>query len=291
MSTSTNATTNGAAAPARADLSHLTFLMHPALALLWQARELASEAFGDPDTEAAWAFAPQWSDLIALGLSEPQLRLLIVKSFLTCRGESKPKAESNGSSQQSSPNLTMLSAAGATALIAMLNPWYNGHAHHLQQIFSRRTVDTPILGLSTYSPSPCLPVPATAQQPTHEAVIPQPRFTVIPSAEKPHYDQDRRELWYAGHLIKRYKVPAKNQELILLAFDEEGWPARIDDPLPPTDDIEPKLRLRDTITQLNRHRRTFGLRFHGDGNGRGIKWNSNSSHLASPSVAPTDLRL
>ena len=64
----------------------------------------------------------------------------------------------------------------------------------------------------------------------------------------PHH----RELRYAGQVIKRYCVPAPNQELILTAFQEEGWPYCFDDPLPPVDDIDPKHRLQVTIKALNR---------------------------------------
>ena len=33
--------------------------------------------------------------------------------------------------------------------------------------------------------------------------------------------------------MKQFKVPSPTQESILAAFEEEGWPAAIDDPLPP----------------------------------------------------------
>ena len=47
------------------------------------------------------------------------------------------------------------------------------------------------------------------------------------------WDPERRELHVAGLIVKRFKWPAVNQEAILTAFAEEGWPPRIDDPLPP----------------------------------------------------------
>src|SRR5262249_34932973 len=37
----------------------------------------------------------------------------------------------------------------------------------------------------------------------------------------PHWDGARRELWVATNLVKRFLVPADNQELLLAAFEEE----------------------------------------------------------------------
>ena len=47
------------------------------------------------------------------------------------------------------------------------------------------------------------------------------------------------EVRYRDEIVKRYRVPAPNQELILAAFEEEGWPQLIDDPLPPQDELNP----------------------------------------------------
>src|SRR6185312_7853921 len=59
----------------------------------------------------------------------------------------------------------------------------------------------------------------------------------------PVWDAERREVRYRDEIVKRYRVPAPNQELILAAFEEEGWPQLIDDPLPPQDELDPKRRL------------------------------------------------
>ena len=63
-----------------------------------------------------------------------------------------------------------------------------------------------------------------------------------------------------------------DQVLILAAFEEEGWPDRIDDPLPPLRDINPKCRLHDTIKWLNRNQEIRLLQFSGDGKGQGVRW-------------------
>jgi hypothetical protein len=51
---------------------------------------------------------------------------------------------------------------------------------------------------------------------------------------QPAWDPARRELRWGDRLVKRFAVPALLQEVILAAFEEDGWPPRIDDPLPPT---------------------------------------------------------
>jgi len=90
----------------------------------------------------------------------------------------------------------------------------------------------------------------------------------------PLWDAKRRELRLARKLLKRFRVPAPNQEAVLAAFQEEGWPNCIDDPLPPKGDLSPKRRLHDTIKALNRkHRQRPPLiHFLGNGTGQNIVW-------------------
>ncbi len=88
----------------------------------------------------------------------------------------------------------------------------------------------------------------------------------------PKWDKERQELRLGDVIVKQFKVPAPNQETILAAFEEEGWPPRIDDPLPPHADQDSKRRLHDTITTLNRHQRHPAIRFLGDGSGQGVRW-------------------
>lgn len=89
---------------------------------------------------------------------------------------------------------------------------------------------------------------------------------------RPYWDQDRRELRLMGTLVKQFRLPSPNQETVLQAFQEEGWPTRVDDPLPPVSDLEPKRRLHDTIKSLNRHQKAKNIRFMGDGRGEGVLW-------------------
>jgi hypothetical protein len=88
----------------------------------------------------------------------------------------------------------------------------------------------------------------------------------------PHWDGELRELSWQGHLVKRFRVPAPNQEIILAAFEEEGWPPHIDDPLPPAPEIDSRRRLHDTINSLNRNQIFQCVRFRANGHGNGILW-------------------
>lgn len=88
----------------------------------------------------------------------------------------------------------------------------------------------------------------------------------------PDWDPDARKLCLNGILVKWFKWRAANQEAILNAFQEEGWPSRIDDPLSPGLEQSPKRKLSDTIECLNNKQKNKLIRFHGDGTGEGIVW-------------------
>jgi hypothetical protein len=93
-----------------------------------------------------------------------------------------------------------------------------------------------------------------------------------PLALRPRWDAIRRELSLAGQLVKRFRVPAWNQETILSVFEEEGWAEHIHDPLPVNRHIDAPTRLHDAINRLNRCQINPLIRFHGDGKGTGVFW-------------------
>ena len=93
-----------------------------------------------------------------------------------------------------------------------------------------------------------------------------------PNVIQPVWDLSRRELRVEAVVIKRYRCPAPNQELVLEAFQEERWPVRMDDPLPRLPGRDRKQRLHDTINHLNRNQVHRSLHFYGDGTGSGICW-------------------
>lgn len=99
------------------------------------------------------------------------------------------------------------------------------------------------------------------------------RATLLHSeSQVPKWDMVTKRLQFRGEIVKCFRWPAINQECLLNAFQEEGWPKRIDDPLPPMEELEPKRRLADTIKCLNRNQNNPLLHFRGDGTGEGILW-------------------
>src|SRR5207253_348158 len=48
------------------------------------------------------------------------------------------------------------------------------------------------------------------------------------SVVTPRWDRNSRTLYVGDDVVKRFHVPAGNQDVILTAFQEEGWPSCID---------------------------------------------------------------
>jgi len=101
----------------------------------------------------------------------------------------------------------------------------------------------------------------------------------------PQWDNNFRVLRIGRWIVKKFKVPSPNQEAILAAFQEEGWPSRIDDPLHPQPEQDSKCRLHDTIKSLNRHHQYRFLQFRGDGTGEGVCWEYSD---AAAAILPAD---
>lgn len=95
--------------------------------------------------------------------------------------------------------------------------------------------------------------------------------TTVPSlaSEIPEWDRTTGELVFRGAIVKRITklLQAKHAIQVLDVFQLEGWPNRIDDPLPGGADRD---RLKNVLKGLN-----AGLgviRFERDGTGKGIRW-------------------
>jgi hypothetical protein len=101
----------------------------------------------------------------------------------------------------------------------------------------------------------------------------------------PRWDRERHELRVAGQLVKQFRLPSPNQEKVLTALQEENWPVRIDDPLPPNKKLDAKQRLHDTIKNLNRHQKQRLVRFMGDGTGQGVRWEIRAEVLDGSSAS------
>ncbi len=211
-----------------------------------------------------WEFAVQIRELQAAGLNESDLRWLVRKG-LVLHAREVTLVGDNGRKFQPVGNLTfvrrtcfVLSAIGVE------------QARRLES-------DSPSAGKSPQlspAPSPDLSnrlsiFPLAIEQATFKPTAAPRR---IPTATCIHWDAENRKLDVRGIVVKRFKWQAPNQEIVLSAFQEEGWPERIDDPLPPQPDQDSKRRLSDTIKCLNRKQINSLIHFHGDGTGEGIFW-------------------
>ena len=204
------------------------------LSTLFAAFDYASDSRLD-----RWQFAVSLADVLSQGATLVDIRWLVLRGFAEHAKETTVPGDANRSFRRLPPTslpadmCITLSPLGADTLRAVLP------------------------GCHTDAGSPVCDI---AESDTFA------RSTV------PLWDSVRRELRYGNQIVKRYRVPAANQELILAAFQEEGWPQFIDDPLPPRDELDPKRRLQATIKSLNRNQLVPLIRFHGNGNGLQIYW-------------------
>ena len=205
-----------------------------ALIHLLEAHDCAREL-----NRSQWDFAIEIASLRHGGLSDSALRWLVCKGYVEHARETTLPGEETRHFRKA-VGLTfhrrtcfVLSAEGAT--------------------FVRTSTEH-------ITPTPCA------------AVLEKAKGSVLPDSQRPTWDSARQRLSFASQIVKEFKVPAANQEMIIASFDEEGWPPRIDDPLPPQVDQDPKRRLHDTINSLNRNQKSALIRFLGDGTGQGVRW-------------------
>ena len=92
------------------------------------------------------------------------------------------------------------------------------------------------------------------------------------NGEKPRWDGSQHELWLGSRLVRRYHRLAPWQEYLLAAFEECGWPERMDDPLPRARRVSPKRRLREAVRDLNRGQQPHLLLFEVEPGGAGARW-------------------
>jgi len=208
-----------------------------ALAMLMQAYEYALELGQD-----VWDFAVELDTLRTANVSNSDLRWLASMRYIEHAVETTRIADGGRSFRRTRPMIfpdgtcVVLTAAGAAMASEMCNPT------------------------------------STAANETFDVTRHQPVFPNEP-LDRPQWDYQRRQVRCGGHVVKEFKLPAPNQETILTAFEEEGWPPRIDDPLPPVADVDPRRRLHDTIKALNRKQKHDLVRFMGDGNGEACAGN------------------
>ena len=123
---------------------------------------------------------------------------------------------------------------------------------------------------------------------SHPDPAPQPTYFAVEAAT-PAWDPATRMLKVGHQVVKHFRVPAPIQEIILNSFHEEAWPQRVDDPLPPSAEINPKRRVQTAIMSLNRNQQNRLIQFRGDGRGQGIVWELVNTTDQQQGVAPDEV--
>ena len=191
-----------------------------------------------------WDFAVEYSTLRELSLSRSDLRWLVGKGLLECAIETSLPGDAERSFQRTSRPLFSKNTCFAltTCGVELSRRLYGRRAS--RERFHARPPEADISHALSCGVN--LPLP--------------------------QWDRDRQILRIGQVVVKQFKVPAANQETVLAAFEEEAWPPRIDDPLPPHREQSPKRRLQETIKSLNRNQKQLLIRFIGDGSGTGVRW-------------------
>jgi len=218
-------------------------MLRGGLSLLWRSYQYSSDLNAD-----SREFAVDCDALYRAGLSAIDLRWLIARDYV----EVAPNAAFLGNRKQSPENTQpfegkntcfILTKAGVALALQLLSPILQSNSQMPSQN-GKGELATDFSGYAIPDPRPGMPT----------------------------WDRERKELRLGNCVVKQFRWAALNQETILMAFEEEGWPARIDDPLPQKLNQDPKIRLHDTIKCLNRNHKKRLLRFSGDGTGEGILW-------------------
>ena len=103
------------------------------------------------------------------------------------------------------------------------------------------------------------------------------RVPISSSGRIPMWAKERNTLLLDGEVIKVVNRPnqAINQIMILDAFQEEGWPTRIFDPLAPRPNDVDSRQLGEAVRSLNKSLQR--ITFRRDSTGEGICWEFTSA--------------
>ena len=181
------------------------------LQLLLEANEYSSDL-----TISPWEFSVDLAQARTMGINLNDLRWMIGRSWIQChQGESEAEDLRNATNEKSQSSRYIILDSGVTALRCV------------------REGDASTAAI-------------------HTVKVAQAFGGNFPKEDStPQWNVERRELTVLGTVVKRFRWPAPNQETILSVFSEEGWPSRIEDPLPQGNGLDPKRRLGDTIKCLN----------------------------------------
>jgi hypothetical protein len=208
-----------------------------ALAQLRMAYDCSRVAGRDP-----WEFAVEIEGLLALGLTTSELRLLVYQGFVEHAQEITEPGDA------------------ARRFVPCCNLDFPPRTRFVLAAPARSACD----GDGSVDTAPLVPQLAL--------IVPGPNGAVARRPLRPRWNPTCRLLRFGSQIVKRYRQPAPNQERVLAAFEEEGWPPRIFDPLPPRGDQAPTRRLQDVIRFLNSNQQNSLILFLGDGTGQGVLW-------------------
>ncbi len=182
-----------------------------ALQILLQANEYATDCAVD-----IWQFAVELSDLLTAGMTRLDLRWLLCRQFVEHACETTVPGDAARQFRRlpltSIPEGTcfVLTASGVTALRSTTSAMQQG----------QQSVVVPRLdSLPSGEPSDLIDPRVGSESPWFRAGNSQPEND---SLVIPVWNSNLRELRFQGDLVKKFRVPAANQEMILSVFQEEG---------------------------------------------------------------------
>ncbi len=215
---------------------------------------LKASNYAEDTGRNAWEFAVTIGELLRDGVTENELRWLVCRGYVEHAEEVTSTGKERAFDHHVSLRFCKRSAFIITDTgVAFSREFLNGSTQsEVREIVEANSFDTTL--------------PRTRLQPVENS------HHNSDGNAQPKWDRDRRELRLGSKIVKVFKLPSPMQEAILMAFEEEHWPPRIDDPLPGHPDYPPKRRLHDTIKSLNRNQKNCLIRFMGDGTGEGIRW-------------------
>lgn len=77
----------------------------------------------------------------------------------------------------------------------------------------------------------------------------------------PRWSRAEGVLFVGKVIVKKFRHPGENQYLILDAFEEEGWPREIDNPIAAGNGVDERTRLKEAVHSLNRNQLASLVKF------------------------------
>jgi hypothetical protein len=158
-------------------------------------------------------------------------RQIIAGAFRALSGAS-------GTRRRTDPRSLPVDRLTADGLDGDMLSWllYQGHVHHFQR--TRRRGAVGMYGIAGVVAGPTSSFTLTEAGSAFAARFLAPgraaKLIALPMGNlTPHYNKVHRHFCWGVHLLKRLRQPASNQEIILLAAEEQNWPIWFDDPCLP----------------------------------------------------------